>query len=215
MVEYFVYLIYRTGFALIALLPLRVAFGLGNALGLFAWLVLGKYRRLGLRNVEIAFGHEKTPREMRRLVRQHFQRLGANLLAGWKIASMPLDRVRAHIEFGNIDAVHRELRNGRPVVLVISHIGNWELNAQMLPAEIGYVRNSTVFQPLKNRYIDKHVRALRARAGVEPFDRNEGFQKAIQLLRGGGAIGILSDQHAGDQGLWVPFFGKLASTTSL
>src|SRR6202023_1657102 len=70
-------------------------------------------------------------------------------------------------------------------------------------------------QPLKNRYIDKHVRALRGRAGVQLFDRNEGFQKAIELLRGGGAIGILSDQHAGDQGLWVPFFGKLASTTSL
>jgi heptosyltransferase-2 len=59
------------------------------------------------------------------------------------------------------------------------------------------------------------VRALRARAGVELFDRREGFQKAIELLRSGGAIGILSDQHAGDQGLWVPFFGKLASTTSL
>ena len=85
----------------------------------------------------------------------------------------------------------------------------------MFPAAIGYVRNSTVYQPLKNRYIDKHVRKLRGRAGVELFDRNEGFQKAIELLRGGGAIGILSDQHAGDQGLWVPFFGKLASTTSL
>ena len=47
------------------------------------------------------------------------------------------------------------------------------------------------------------------------FDRKEGFQEAIKLLRGGGAIGILSDQHAGDQGLWVPFFGKLASTSPL
>jgi lipopolysaccharide heptosyltransferase II len=50
---------------------------------------------------------------------------------------------------------------------------------------------------------------------VELFDRREGFQKAIELLRGGGAIGILSDQHAGDQGLWVPFFHRLSSTTSL
>ena len=215
MLEYFVYLVYRTGFALIALLPLRAAFGLGNALALCAWIVLGKYRRLAFRNVEIAFGSEKSPAEMHRLVRRHFQRLGANLLSGWKLASMPLDRARAHVEFENADAVNRELRTGRPVVLVLSHIGNWECQAQLLPATMGYVRNSTVFQPLKNRYIDKHVRALRGRAGVELFDRNQGFQKAIELLRGGGAIGILSDQHAGDQGSWVPFFGKLASTTSL
>lgn len=215
MLEYFVYLIYRAGFALIGLLPLRAAFALGNALGVCAWLVLGKYRRLGFHNVEITFGAEKSPREMRRLVRHHFQRLGANLLSGLKLAAMPLDKVRAHVRIENADVADRELRSGRPIVFILSHIGNWELQAQMFPAAIGYVRNSTIYQPLKNRYIDKHVRTLRGRAGVELFDRNEGFQKAIELLRGGGAIGILSDQHAGDQGLWVPFFGKLASTTSL
>jgi len=215
MLEYLVYLIYRTGFALIGLLPLRAAFATGNALGLWAWILLPRYRRLALHNVGIAFGDEKSPRERRHLVRRHFQRLGGNLLGGWKMASMPLDQARKHIDFENADAVNRELRNGHPVVLILSHIGNWELQAQLLPAEIGYVRNSTVFQPLKNRYIDQHVRALRGRAGVELFDRSQGFQKAIELLRGGGAIGILSDQHAGDQGLWVPFFGKLASTTSL
>ena len=215
MLEYFVYLIYRAGFALIGLLPLRAAFGLGNALGSCAWLVLGKYRRLGFHNIDIAFGAEKSPREMRRLVRRHFQRLGANLLSGLKLAAMPLEKARANVRIENADAAHRELRSGRPIVIILSHIGNWELQAQMFPAVLGYIRNSTIFQPLKNRYIDKHVRNLRGRAGVELFDRNEGFHKAIELLRGGGGVGILSDQHAGDQGLWVPFFGKLASTTSL
>ncbi|HWY50350.1 MAG TPA: lipopolysaccharide heptosyltransferase II [Chthoniobacterales bacterium] len=215
MLQYFAYLIYRAGFALIGLLPLRAAFALGNALGFFAWLVLGKYRRLGFHNIDIAFGAEKSPREMRRLVRRHFQRLGANLLSSLKLAAMPLEKARMKVRIENADAAERELRGGRSVVFILSHIGNWELQAQMFPAAIGYVRNSTIYQPLKNRYIDKHVRALRGRAGVELFDRNEGFQKAIELLRGGGAIGILSDQHTGDQGLWVPFFGKLASTTSL
>jgi lauroyl/myristoyl acyltransferase len=53
MPEYFVYLIYRAGFALIGLLPLRVSFALGYGLGFCAWLVLGKYRRMGFRNTEI------------------------------------------------------------------------------------------------------------------------------------------------------------------
>src|SRR5256885_14614978 len=128
---------------------------------------------------------------------------------------MPLEKVRERVKVENAEAPERELRSGRPVVFVLSHIGNWELQAQMFPPVTAFVRNSTIYQPLANRYIDRHVRALRARAGVELFDRREGFQKAVELLREGGAIGILSDQHAGDQGLWVPFFGKLASTTSL
>jgi lipopolysaccharide heptosyltransferase II len=215
MFEYFVYLIYRTGFALVSLLPLRAAFVLGNGLGFCAWSVLGKYRRLALRNIDIAFGGEKSPREKRRLVRRHFQRLGANLLSGLKLASMPLDKARANVRVENPEAAHRELRDGRPIIIILSHIGNWELYAQMFPAVLGYIRNSTIYQPLKNRYIDNHVRMLRGRAGVETFDRNEGFHKPIELLRAGGGVGVLSDQHAGDQGLWVPLFGKLASTTSL
>jgi heptosyltransferase II len=215
MLEYLVYLIYRAGFALISLFPLRLLFALGKALGFCGWLLLPKYRQLAFRNIDIAFGEEKSSPEIRRIVRQHFQRLGANLLSGLKLAAMPLEKVRERVTVENAEAPERELRSGRPVVYVLSHIGNWELQAQMFPPVIGFVRNSTIYQPLANRYIDRHVRALRARAGVELFDRREGFQKAIELLRSGGAIGILSDQHAGDQGLWVPFFGKLASTTSL
>jgi lipopolysaccharide heptosyltransferase II len=215
MLDYFVYLIYRAGFALVGLLPLRVAFGLGNALGFCAWLVLGKYRSLGLHNIDIAFGDEMSAREKRGLVRRHFQRLGANLLSSLKLASMPLDKARANVRVENADAAHRVLRDGRPIVIILSHIGNWELYAQMFPSVLGYIRNSTIYQPLKNRFIDKHVRLSRGRAGVETFDRNEGFQKVIQLLRDGGGVGILGDQHAGDQGLWVPLFRKLASTTSL
>ena len=215
MLDFSVYLFYRAGSALLAALPLRVLFALGEAAGFCAWLILGKYRRLALRNIEIAFGDEKSPRELRRLVRRHFRRLGANLFCSLKIAVMPLDQLAKTVEIESLDAVHRQLRAGRPVVLVLSHLGNWELISQILPGFIGYVRNSTIYQKLGNRFIDEHVRKLRGRAGVEMFDRKEGFQKAIELLRGGGAIGILSDQHAGDQGLWVPFFDKLASTTSL
>jgi heptosyltransferase-2 len=215
MLDFCIYLLYRAGSAIIGVLPLRFVFSLGKILGFSAWLALPKYRHLALRNLTIAFDPEKTPHEMRRLVHLHFQSLGANLLCGVKLSAMPMEKVVRHIEVENIEAVHRQLRNGIPVVFVLSHLSNWELLAQLFPHYIGYVRNSTVYQKLGNRYIDAHVRRMRGRTGVELFDRSEGFHRAIELLRGGGAIGILSDQHAGDHGLWTPFFGRFASTSPL
>ena len=215
MLDFIVYLLYRAGSAIVSALPLRLLFAIGQFLGFFAWIVLGKYRRLAKRNVAIAFGTEKSPRELRRLVRRHFQRLGANLLSSVKLSAMPLEKMTTRIETENFDIIHRFLRAGRPVVLVLSHLANWELFADISPQLIGYVRNSTIYQKLGNRFIDEHMRRVRGRAGVEMFDRKEGFEKAIKLLRDGGVIGILSDQHAGDSGLWVPFFGRLASTSPL
>src|SRR5437762_10846618 len=215
MLDFVVYLLYRAGSAVANALPLRLLFVVGQFLGLCAWIILGKYRRLAQRNTAIAFGNEKSLGELRRLVRRHFQRLGANLLCSVKLTSMPLEKMAIRIDAENLDFIHRELRAGRPVVLILSHLANWELFAHILPKYIGYVRNSTIYQRLGNRFIDEHVRRVRGRAGVEMFDRKEGFDKAIKLLRDGGAIGILSDQHAGDHGVWVPFFGRLASTSPL
>ncbi len=215
MVDFCVYLLYRAALTLLTALPLRFVFSLGNALGFLAWCFLPNYRRLADRNVEIAFDQEKTTAEKRRIVRRHFQRLGANLLSGIKLNAMPLSEVTALVAIEGLEEVHRELRAGRPVVVALSHLGNWELFAQIVPHYFSYIRLSTVYQKLGNRYLDRFVRQQRARFGVELFDRSEGFQEAIRLLRGGGMIGILSDQHAGDHGLWTPFFGRLASTSPL
>jgi heptosyltransferase-2 len=209
------YVLYRAGFALVGALPLGLLFRLGEMTGFCAWMVAPKYRALAFHNAAIAFGHEKSPGALRRLVRRHFQRLGANLLCSVKLSTMPPAKVAERVTMENADAIHRQLRPGGPVVLVLSHLGTWEAFAQLMPSVFGYARNSTVYQRLGNRFIDEHVRKLRARSGVELFDRKEGFQKVIELLRGGGGVAIFSDQHAGDHGLWTPFFGRLASTSPL
>jgi len=215
MLDFVVYLLYRTGLAVIAAIPMRPLFAVGQFLGFCAWLVSGKYRRLAKRNVAIAFANEKTPREMRRLVRRHFQRLGANLLCSVKLTAMPPEKILRRVKVDNIEAMDREFRAGVPVVLVLSHLGIWELFAQLMPKFVGYVRNASVYQKLGNRFIDAHVRRTRGQTGLELFDRQQGFQPVIDLLRSGGGVGVLSDQHAGDHGLWTPFFGRLASTSPL
>src|SRR5437867_4563707 len=215
MLDFVVYLLYRAGSAIAAALPLRFLFAVGEFLGFCAWLVSGKYRRLAERNVEIAFGDEKSPRELRCLVRRHFRRLGANLLCSVKLTAMPPEQILQRVKVENIEAMDREFRAGVPVVLVLSHLGTWELFAQLMPKFVGYVRNASVYQKLGNRFIDAHVRRTRGQTGLELFDRQQGFQPVIDMLRSGGGVGVLSDQHAGDHGLWTPFFGKLASTSPL
>jgi heptosyltransferase II len=215
MLDFVVYLLYRAGLAIARALPLRCLFALGQFFGCCAWLISWQYRRLAERNVAIAFENEKSPPELLRLVRGHFQRLGANLLCSVKLTGMPPEKILERVKVENIEAMDREFRAGVPVVLVLSHLGTWELFAQLMPKFVGYVRNASVYQKLGNRFIDADVRRTRSQTGLELFDRQDGFQPVIDLLRSGGGVGVLSDQHAGDHGLWTSFFGKLASTSPL
>ena len=215
MLEFSIYLLYRAGTAIASALPLRFLFAAGHFLGLAAWVLLPRYRRLAFRNLEIAFGSQKPPSELRRIVRRNFQQLSANLLSSVKIGSMPLEKMGRHVESENLEVVHQTLRSGTPIVLLLSHIGNWELFAQIATSYVDFARVSTIYQRLRNRFIDAHVRRRRGRSGVETFDRADGFHGPIQLLRSGGLVAILGDQHAGDHGVWTPFFGRLASTSPL
>jgi lipopolysaccharide heptosyltransferase II len=215
MFDFVVYLLYRAGLAVVAALPLSFLFGFGEFLGVCAWMFSGKYRRLATRNLEIAFSNEKSPRELRQLVRQHFRRLGANLLCSAKLTQMPPEKILEHVEVENIESMAREFRAGVPVVLILSHLGTWEVFAQLMPEFVGFVRNSSVYQGLGNRFIDEHVQRTRSQTGLELFDLHDGFEPVIELLRSGGGVGVLSDQHAGDHGVWTPFFGRLASTSPL
>jgi heptosyltransferase-2 len=212
--DYLVYLCYRLCTALVSALPLALVYRLGQFAGWLAYLILGPYRRLARANLEIAYGGELAPAEVRRLARRHFVRLGANLLSAVKASSIDLEQLRKIAEVEGMPIIEEALARGRGVVMVISHIGNWELFAQLnqfLPA----YRFATVYQPLRNRFIEAHVQRARTRHGVVLFSRKSGFSGPTAFLRAGGAVGVLVDQHAGDGGVWSPFFGRLASTSNL
>lgn len=206
--------LYRAIGAFLALLPLSAVVSLGRAGGFLGWMLAVPYRRLALRNVTIAFGREKSPAELRRLVREHFRSLGGNLLAAQRIARLPAEEIRGLVEIEGMEIAKAALAEKRGVIMVISHIGNWELFAQLFPVLFPGPLG-TVYQRLGNPLIDAEVRAGRARLGVQLFERKDGFQGALAVLRANGVIGVLIDQHAGDAGLWCPFFGRIASTSSL
>ena len=215
MVDYAAYLLYRIGTGLLGLLSLPLAFAIGQMGGVIAWLVLPQYRKLALRNVRIAFGGEFSEKQMRRIVRRHFQQLGANLLCSVKFPRMPIEKILQRVRIEHLEYIENCFRKKRPVVLFLSHIGSWEFCTRLFPHFLRGHRTATIYQRIRNPHIDRHVREVRSRFGLEVFERGEGFGKAIELLRDGGGVGILMDQHAGDGGLWTPFFGRLASTTPL
>ena len=214
MAERLVYIFALLTVGLIRCLPLSVCFLLGQAIGALMWLILPGYRRLARENLKIAFADEMSDGEIRRLTFRHFTTLGANTVCAFKMPSLSQRQIQRVARFENLDVVKRNIASGRPVIMAINHIGNWELYAQIV-FQWPEVRSGTVYQALHNKLIDDLVNRDRRRLGLETFDRKKGFQGAIALLRELGVLGVLVDQHAGKSGVWTPFFHRLCSTSPL
>lgn len=208
--QWIVYALFRAATFGVARLPLPVVFRLGGLLGAVVGWVAIPYRRLARRNLELAFGEGSGRR-----VSPFFRRLGANLLSGVKLAAMPREAVRARVEFEGLERAEAVARSGRGFVYAIGHLGCWEMLTQLPEAVPGTERLASLYQPLGNPFLDRHVKRLRERVGIRLLDRRAGFNAPVEILRAGGCIGVLVDQHAGDKGVWSPFFGRLASTSTL
>lgn len=210
----FVYLIYSTAAGILRRLPLKFVWRLGYSLGFIGYHFAGSYRRLAQHNLRIAFGREKSEAEIRRLARGHFATLGANLFSSIKLPTLSKEELLACVDVEGLEHMDEQIVNKGGFVFVISHLGNWEMFAQLVPY-IYKCKVGTIYQALGNSFIDAEVRRDRARLGLSLFERKEGFAAASKFIREGGAVGVLMDQHAGDVGVWCPFFDRLASTTTL
>jgi lipopolysaccharide heptosyltransferase II len=214
MADRLVYIFALLALGFIRLLPLSVCFVLGQAVGALLWFILPGYRRLARENLSVAFSREMSPAAIRALTFKHFTTLGANVASAIKIPTLSQEEIERIAQIENLDSIRHNIAKGRPVLLAINHIGNWELYAQLV-FQVPEANFGTVYQALHNKLLDDLVNRDRRRLGVRTFDRKAGFQGALALLREPGILGVLVDQHAGNSGVWTPFFNRLCSTSPL
>ena len=211
--DYIIYLIYRAVGWLLGHLPLSWVFRLGQAVGWFGYNFLGGYRRLACENIQIAFP-DWTREEVRRCAKRHFKELVANLLCSFVLLEKPWDEVRKHLDVSNFERATERINGAESVIWTINHIGNWELFV-FCAKLVRPGKHGVIYRALPNRYLDAHVRRARESTGLQLIERQHGLSQSMHILKGGGMLAILVDQHAGDKGVWTPFFNRLASTTPL
>lgn len=210
------YVVARWLVVLIQSLPLRWVARLGRAGGALAWWLDARHRRVTVRNLTMCFGQEKSAADIRALARENFRRLGENYTCAIKTATMTFEQLQPHVEFFDEPglrpaAARRENLN---IVVAIGHFGNFELYARIIPIVPGY-QFATTYRGLRQPSLDRLLRSLRERSGCLFFERRfEAKALKASMSAGGILLGLLSDQHAGDSGLRIPFLGHECSTSA-
>lgn len=115
-----------------------------------------------------------------------------------------------HVRLGNLDVALPTLLAERAAIMITGHCGNWELLGYVL-ALMGFPVHA-LYRPLDLPPLDAWVRRTRERRGLLLIDKFEAVRRMPELIRQGAQIGFIADQNAGDRGLFVPFFNRLASS---
>ena len=180
--------------ALMKPLPLEFIDRIGALTGWLLFHLSPHYRRLAIRNLRIAYGQEKALEEIQILARETCERTIANFLGTLKTTILPTAEIDQHVSLSGLPQLAQTLEKGKGAILVLGHMGNWEvLNRlhQYLPKGTAA---GGIYQPLKNPLVDKHLLRQREQDGSQMFNKREGFHGPASFVKNGGLLIIVADQ---------------------
>ena len=196
---------------LIGRLPIGMAQALGAGLGRIAYWILRGRRRVALDNLALVYGDTLSPDARATLARRSFEHLGMTAMECCRLFFGPAERLFARVRGQGMEYIGQAMAQGRGIFFLTGHFGNWELLAATHGlAGFGL---SVVVRPLDNPYLDSLIARARERSGLRAISKREAVQGVREALARGECIGILLDQDAGRDGVFVPFLGRPASTS--
>jgi KDO2-lipid IV(A) lauroyltransferase len=197
----------------IRLLPRPLARAAGIVLGQLVYLVHGRLRRVGMRNLELAFP-EKSAAERRRILRSLFGGLGRQLAEFCLFPRYRKENVERVAVYQGLENYQAARQRGKGVIFLTAHLGGWEIGS-FVHSLNGHPLH-VVVRALDNPYLNALVDRYRCLHGNTTFDKQDLARRLLGALKAGETVGILMDQNMSPpQGVFVEFFGRLACTASV
>ncbi|MBI4586506.1 MAG: lysophospholipid acyltransferase family protein [Planctomycetes bacterium] len=196
-------------------LPERMALWMGAGAGQILYYLMPNRRRVGLKNIALAFPEPKKGAR-RRILRRSVKNHGRMVVELARFLVLPDGEIIQRVGYtpGSMENYEKAAARGNGVMYITGHICNWELLA--LAHSLHGHPMRLVARRLDNPLLEALLSTFRTRGGNQVSERGKGGRRVRDLighLRAGGTAGILVDQYArGGNGIFVPFFGKLASS---
>ncbi len=193
-------------------LPRSVARVVGAGIGWIALHGLGRLRRVGVRNLKLAFP-ELPEEERERILRAEYRNLGYLLAEFCLMPGYTAEAASRFIRYEGLEDYVRARDRGRGVLVLTGHLGAWELSSfyhSLMGMPMGMV-----IRRLDNPLVDEFVNRIRCLHGNRVIPKDDFARGLIASMRAGETVGILMDTNmTPPQGVFVPFFGVEACTAS-
>jgi Lauroyl/myristoyl acyltransferase len=192
------------------MLPERLRRMIGDVIGAICWPFVPRRRvAMAVNNVILCLGIDREAAY--KLVKQSSTRFGRMLMEVFNFPNLTGENIHRLVTIVGREYLEEALGYGKGVIVAAAHSGNWELQGAAL-ALYGFPMVG-VAQKQTNAAMDKFINEYRTKTGMH-ITYKTGVREMIKLLGEGKIIGLIMDQDARSKGVFVDFFGRVASTPS-
>jgi KDO2-lipid IV(A) lauroyltransferase len=192
---------------LISYLPFRVLYLFSDVMFLLVYRVIGYRKTVVTTNLERSFP-DKSPNEISD-IRSRFYRYFCDLsLEILKTLTVSPSALTKRFICGDMSAFERFYESKQSVIIVLGHLGNWELCGayfSQLPLHQLYV----LYHPLTDKHFDRLLYRMRTRLGVRLYPMKSAFRGMVKDRNKLTATAFIADQSPSPSGAhWMTFLNQ-------
>jgi len=197
------YILYRIGYLLANVLPLKLAYSLAKRVSDFQYILAKQDRESVVRNLSIVT--KKDAYECRRLARRVFRNFGLYLVDFFRMPNLSIEDIKKRVRVEGIENIDGVLKQNRGGIILTCHIGNWEMGGVVM-AMLGYDISAVALNH-KHKNINDFFIKQREEKGLKVIPINLIMKRCISALRGKGLLALAGDRDFTNNGVIMDFFG--------
>jgi len=217
MLDFFLYLIFRSSLALLRILPFRVISLIGTLVGSAYYYIDKRRQKIINANICVVFGRALDEKERRSLGRASSAQLVTHILELLKLHTVAnCDNYRTFIEITGLSHLMNSIQRGRGTLAVTGHFGNFVLLRYVCCVNIP--PRGAVIRELDNPYFERFFSSIVKAHHAITIRPDGAILKMHKLLQHNTVLATLADQKAGGNprvgrhGIVVDFFGIPSQT---
>lgn len=190
--------------------PWSVRF-IGQTLGSAFYHLSSRYRNVALKNLRSVYAGKKSDDEIHVIAKEVFKHFSQAAVEFFYLISCSREQIDSMVDIQNGEHISSALSEGKGLIVLTAHYGNWELLARKLVI-MGYKVN-VIARDSDDPGMTGITERIREDGGYRVFDRDQPIIGAFRALKNNEILGILPDQNDAD-GIFVDFFGRPSKTAA-
>ena len=197
----------------LAILPFRILYYLSDCLFVIVYYLIRYRRKLTRRNLTNTFP-EKSLKEIQAIEHAFYHHFCDYFFETIKILNISDARMKRHFVFKNEELIQYFLNEGKPVILMMGHYGNWEwvTSIALWIRSAENLEIGQIYRPLKNKAFDRFFIRLRTRFNTINYAKNSIYREIIRMRKSEKIwlLGFISDQKPSRQNIhyWTKFLNQ-------
>lgn len=208
--NFLIYVLFLLLEVIIPLFPLKFVQFAARVKGKVFYYILPIRKKTAVSNLKLAFPG-KSRKEINDIVKLCYVNEITVIFEFFYLKKLSIKRLGGFLKVENIELIVEKLKQGKGLIFISGHFGNWELTAFGVPKLLNKSL-SVVVKEQTNKKVNKGINGIRTSGGNKMIDMRNSIREILTALKNNEMVAMLGDQAAPKENVKVNFFVKEVPT---